>query len=87
MLQRGSYEALKASVHATALGLFAVMGLYNGAAWFARREQHLAVNAVLYILLIAWEQRHVAQHLAVLRCDGTLPLNGSAPLIRERVAA
>ena len=67
MLKNGSCEPLKASVHATALGLCAVMGAYNVAAWLMRREQHLAVNAVVYALLTAWEQRHVARHLETLR--------------------
>ena len=67
VLQCGSCEPLKAGVHGTALGLFAVMGLYNAAAWLARREQHLAVNAVLYAALTAWEQIQVARHLQALR--------------------
>jgi len=67
VLQCGSCEPLKASVHGTALALFAVMGLYNAAAWLARREQHLAVNAVVYAALTAWEQQHVSRHLAALR--------------------
>src|SRR3954453_18906496 len=67
MLRCGSCEPLKAGVHATALGLSAVMGLYNAAAWLSRREVHLAVNAVLYTALTAWEQKHVAHHLAELR--------------------
>lgn len=67
MLQCGSCEPLKMGVHATALGLFAVMGLYNAAAWLTRREQHLAVNAIVYTALMAWEQKHVAHHLAAIR--------------------
>jgi hypothetical protein len=43
------------------------MGLYNAAAWLMRREQHLAVNAVVYAALSAWEQKHVARHLDELR--------------------
>jgi len=39
------------------------MGLYNAAAWINRREPHLAVNTVLYGLLIAWEHRLVAHHI------------------------
>jgi len=67
VLQCGSCERLKAGVHATAFGLAIVMMVYNAAAWFSRREQHLAVNAVLYGALTAWEQQHVAHHLAELR--------------------
>jgi hypothetical protein len=69
VLRHGSCEPLKAGVHAAALGLFAIMGLYNAAAWLTRRQTHLAVNAVLYSTLTIWEQRHVAGHLAELqRC-------------------
>ncbi len=67
VLQCGSCERLKAGVHATALGLAALMGLYNAAAWLSRRQPHLAVNTVLYIALTAWEQQHVSHHLAEMR--------------------
>jgi hypothetical protein len=67
VLQCGACETLKAGVHASALGLFVVMGLYNAAAWLSRREQHLAVNALMYAALTAWERKHVARHMAVRR--------------------
>jgi len=67
VLKCGNCEELKLGVHAAALGLAAVCGLYNAAAWLSRREQHLAVNAVLYAALVAFEQRHVAHHMAELR--------------------
>ena len=67
VLNSGSCEALKLSVHAAALGLAVVMGGYNAAAWLRRREHHLAANAVLYTALIALEYHHVAHHLALLR--------------------
>jgi len=67
VLKCGSCEPLKAAVHATALGLAAIMGLYNAAAWLSRRQRHLAVNAVLYAALTAWEQKHVAHHLSEMR--------------------
>ena len=67
VLECGSCETLKAVVHATALGLAVVMGVYNIAAWLRRREPHLAVNAVLYAALTAWERKHLAHHLAELR--------------------
>ncbi len=76
VLHCGSCETLKMAVHATALGLAAVCGIYNAAAWLSRREQHLAINAVLYSLLTAWEQKHVVHHLAELKRprDGTIDL-------------
>jgi hypothetical protein len=67
VLQCGSCEPLKLGVHGVALGLAVVMGAYNAAAWLTRREHHLAVNAVLYAMLTAWEQKHVSHHLAELR--------------------
>ena len=66
LLQCGSCEPLKLGVHATALGLAAVMGIYNAAAWLARRDRHLAVNTLLYTALFMWEQHHVAHHHALL---------------------
>jgi hypothetical protein len=67
VLKCGNCEPLKLGVHGLALGLAVVCGLYNAAAWLARREQHLAVNTVLYAALIAFEQQHVAHHIAELR--------------------
>ena len=67
ILKCGNCEELKLGVHAGALGLAVVMGLYNAAAWLVRRETHLAVNAILYAGLVAWEREHVAHHLAELR--------------------
>jgi hypothetical protein len=43
------------------------MGLYNAAAWLKRRETRLAVNAILYAGLAAWEQHHVAHHIRALK--------------------
>ena len=67
ILKCGNCEELKIGVHAGALGLFAVMGIYNAAAWMARRERHLAMNALVYAVLIAWERQHITHHLAELR--------------------
>src|ERR1041385_5444942 len=67
ILKCGNCEELKVGVHAGALGLFAVMGIYNAAAWLARRERHLAVNALIYAGLIAWERQHITHDLAELR--------------------
>ena len=67
VLQCGNCEELKLGIHATTLGLAALCGLYNAAAWLSRRERHLAINAVMYTALIVVEQRHVAHHIATLR--------------------
>jgi len=67
VLHCGHCERLKLAVHATALGLVALCGAYNAAAWLSRREGHLAVNTILYTALTIWEQRHVAHHLEEMR--------------------
>jgi hypothetical protein len=67
ILDRGTSEEIKLGVHAAALGLAVVMGAYNAAAFLKRRERHLAVNTVLYAVLTAWEQQHVAHHWAEIR--------------------
>jgi hypothetical protein len=67
ILDKGSCEPFKAGIHGAALGLVAVMGAYNAAAWINRRERHLAINALLYGLAALWEQRHVAHHIAACR--------------------
>lgn len=92
ILKCGNCEELKLGVHATALGLAAICGLYNAAAWLSRREQHLAVNAVLYAALIAFEQRHVAHHIAEMRRPRTdptdeVPASGPVPTTDDAIAA
>jgi hypothetical protein len=67
ILDKGTSEELKLGVHAAALGLAVVMGLYNAAAFLKRRERHLAVNTVLYAVLTAWEQQHVVHHWDEIR--------------------
>ena len=64
LLEHGAYEELKLAVHATTLGLAAVMCLYNAAAWLRRGERHHGINAVVYAALIAWERKHSAHHWA-----------------------
>ena len=66
LLECGSCEPLKLGVHAAALALATVMGVYNAAAWLARRDRHLAVNTLLYTALVIWEQHHVTHHHALL---------------------
>jgi hypothetical protein len=63
ILDSGNCEPLKAVVHGAALGLAALMAAYNGAAWLRRRQSHLAVNTLIYVAAVFWEQRRVADHL------------------------
>jgi len=80
VLKCGNCEPLKLGVHAGALGLAALCGIYNAAAWLSRRETHLAVNTVLYTALIIWEQQHVAHHIAALRrTAGSAPATPAPP--------
>jgi len=67
VLKCGNCEELKLGVHALALGVAALCGAYNAAAWLSRREPHLAVNTLMYAALIAFEQQHVSHHIAEIR--------------------
>jgi hypothetical protein len=73
VLKCGNCEELKLGVHALALGVAALCGLYNAAAWLSRREQHLAINTVLYAALVAFEQQHVSHHIAEIRRPQAAP--------------
>jgi hypothetical protein len=66
-LESGTFEGVKAGVHGAALGLAAVMCVYNAAAWLQRRERHLAINAIVYGSAIILERQHVLHHRATLQ--------------------
>jgi hypothetical protein len=66
ILQCGNCEPLKASVHGVAMGTAALCAAYNFAAWLARRQTHLAVNTILYSMMVAWEATHVRHHVGVV---------------------
>jgi hypothetical protein len=66
-LDSGTFEGVKAGVHGAALGLAAVMCVYNAAAWLQRRERHLAINAIVYGSAIILERQHVLHHRATLQ--------------------
>lgn len=55
---------MKAAVHGLLLATAGLCVLYNGAAWVKRRDRHLAVNTLLYALVVGWENAHVRHHLA-----------------------
>jgi hypothetical protein len=79
ILKQGACEPFKAVVHGASLGLCALMGLYNAAAWINRRERHLAVNAAVYLLAVAWERRLVAHHLHACRAEPPRPRDIGLP--------
>ena len=83
VLKCGNCEELKLGVHAAALGLAALCGAYNAAAWLSRRERHLAFNTVLYAALIAFEQQHVSHHIAELRKPLAAPEQTTTETIAE----
>ena len=61
-LQPGQYEVTKGAVHG-ALGLLAAACcVYNGLAWWERKQPHLFSNAILYGLVTVLEVAHVQQH-------------------------
>ena len=83
VLKCGNCEELKLGVHALALGVAALCGIYNAAAWLSRRDRHLAVNTVLYAALIAFEQQHVTHHIAELRRPQPAPAPDAVATIAE----
>ena len=87
ILYPGNCEPLKAACHGVALGLAALMAAYNTAAWMRRRQSHLAVNAVVYIAAIFWEQRHVAHHLGPCLTELPSATDPSAPRDDESTPA
>ena len=62
ILEVGSHERLKASVHVALAGLGALCLSYNAIAWLYRRERHLARNALCYGGLLMLEARKVRHH-------------------------
>jgi hypothetical protein len=62
ILESGSHEALKGGVHRAMQIGAGLCALYNGAAWLVRREPHLALNTLLYVLLYKVEEAHCEHH-------------------------
>ena len=81
MLNVGRCEPLKAGVHGVLLATVAVCAAYNTAAWMKRRQRHLAINAVVYGLLIWWEREHVLHHL--VECDRPPVESTDVKLVRD----
>lgn len=62
-LYPGDHEPLKAFAHGMVLCTSSLCLVYNVAAWTARKEPHLAVNAVVYSSLVCFEVSQVLHHL------------------------
>lgn len=61
--QPGQSEPFKLAVHAALGTLAGACCLYNVVALLYRREQHLAVNTLLYVAITAIEVVQVKRHL------------------------
>lgn len=61
--QCGCFERVKAGTHAAACALAVLMAGYNALAWVMRRERHLAVNTISYVLAACWEVKQTKHHL------------------------
>lgn len=55
-------NATKGAVHGALGTLAALCAVYNSCAWLRRQERHLAVNAVAYWALVAFELLNVKRH-------------------------
>ncbi len=62
MLAAGSAEVYKGSVHLTMFALAAVCTAYNIGALLSRPTRQLAVNAIVYVGLMALEAKQVHRH-------------------------
>jgi hypothetical protein len=60
---RGNNEGVKCAVHAAAGVLVGVCAAYNITAWCFRRDRHLRVNAIIYVMALAWEVKQTLHHL------------------------
>ena len=62
LFESGEHERLKLAVHGGMLGLSSACLYYNARAWTLRKEPHLAVNTVIYLVLAVIESRKTWHH-------------------------
>lgn len=67
----GCGEGFKHAYHTTLWWLVVGAGAWNVAAYLKRGDPQLAVNALLYAALIAFEQQACARHRAASRPSGS----------------
>ena len=65
----GEQEEVKGAVHAAAGVLVLAMAAYNATAWCYRRQSHLALNAVIYGTVVAFEIKQTLHHLRRHACE------------------
>ena len=58
----GEAETTKAAVHGALFTLVGLCCVYNACAWCARRDRHLAVNAVVYAGAAVYEIAQIVRH-------------------------
>lgn len=58
----GEAPTVKSAVHGATGILLAMMAVYNGTAWYHRRETHLLVNTVVYSAMTLFEAYQVLRH-------------------------
>jgi hypothetical protein len=63
----GQAETVKGAVHGALLTLAGMCAIYNVSAWRDRRDPQLAMNAVVYLGLVAYEIRQVTHHWEACR--------------------
>ena len=60
--QPGNYESIKSMTHGLLGGLAVICCAYNSAAYYQRREPHLAQNMLLYGALALLEAYQLTKH-------------------------
>ena len=68
---RGNHESDKGGVHGAIGALAALCAAYNLAACCYRRDRHLRVNAVIYVLAVAWEAKQTLHHFTACARSST----------------
>ena len=70
----GNHEGVKCGVHAAGAFIVALCAVYNGTAWFYRRDRHLRLNAIVYTLAVAFELKQTLHHLNAPSPCAAVPL-------------
>jgi hypothetical protein len=70
----GNHEGVKCGVHAAAAFVGALCAVYNTTACFYRRDRHLRLNAIVYMLAVAFELKQTLHHLNAPAPCAAVPL-------------
>lgn len=66
----GNCENLKLGVHGASGVIAGMMAAYNIAAACFRRDRHLKINAVVYVLLVGYELKQTMHHFKAAHPHG-----------------